>query len=76
MHKDRLYTDAARREFMGIADYLLVAQAHSRKCLVVTSEQPAPNSKRKIKIPDACDAMNVSYFGPFDLYRKLGLRFH
>ncbi|MDK8602800.1 DUF4411 family protein [Trueperella bernardiae] len=49
---------------------------HSRKCLVVTSEQPAPNSKRKIKIPDACDAMNVSYFGPFDLYRKLGLRFH
>ena len=49
---------------------------HSRKCLVVTSEQPAPNSKRKIRIPDTCDAMNVSYFGPFDLYRKLGLRFH
>ena len=75
MHKDRLYTDAARREFLGIADYLLVAQAHSGKCLVVTSEQPAPNSKRKIKIPDACDDMNVGCLDPFELYRQLGLRF-
>ena len=38
-------------------------------------ELPAPNSKRRILIPDACIAMNVAYKEPFGVYRKLGLRF-
>ena len=72
---EREYRQAAREEFLRIADYYLVAQAHAGKHTVVTFELPAPNSKRRILIPDACIAMNVAYKEPFGVYRKLGLRF-
>jgi len=41
---------------------------------VVTREQPAPDSKKKIKIPDACNAFGVNWTDPFSLYRTLGMR--
>mgnify|MGYP001001835349 CR=1 FL=1 len=72
---EREYRQAAREEFLRIADYYLVAQAHAGKHTVVTSELPAPESKKRILIPDACNAMNVAYKEPFWVYRKLGLRF-
>ena len=72
---EREYRQADREEFLRIADYYLVAQAHAGKHTVVTSELPAPESKRRILIPDACNAMNVAYKEPFWVYRKLGLRF-
>ncbi len=75
MHSGRLYSDAARKEFLGIADYLLVAQVHALGAEVVTFEQPAPNSRRRILIPDACNAIKVPYREPFGIYRRLGLRF-
>jgi len=52
-----------------------VAQAHSAGSEVVTFEQPAPFSKRRVLIPDACGAMGVPYREPFGVYRRLGLRF-
>lgn len=72
---ERGYRQAAREEFLRIADYYLVAQAHAGKHTVVTSELPAPESKRRILIPDACNAMNVAYKEPFWVYKRLGLRF-
>lgn len=72
---ERGYRREAREEFLRIADYYLVAQAHAGKHTVVTFELPAPNSKRRILIPDACIAMNVAYKEPFGVYRKLGLHF-
>lgn len=75
MHPDRLYSAAAREEFLGIADYLLVAQAHALGAEVVTFELPAPNSRRRIRILDACNAIRVPYREPFGIYRRLGLRF-
>jgi hypothetical protein len=41
---------------------------------VVTREQPAPDSKKKIKIPHACNAFGVAWTGPFSTYRALGMR--
>ena len=41
---------------------------------LVTREQPAPDSKKKIKIPDVCNAFDVKWTDPFSLYRTLGLR--
>lgn len=41
---------------------------------VVTREQPAPESKKKIKIPDVCNAFDVGWTDPFSLYRSLGMR--
>lgn len=74
-HKDRQYTQAAQDEFFRIADYYLVAQAHSGQHCVVTLELPAPDSKKRILIPDACRALNVPYSEPFGVYRTLGLYF-
>ena len=72
---EREYRQAAREEFLRIADYYLVAQAHAGKHTVVTSELPAPESKRRILISDACNAMNVAYKEPFWVYKRFGLRF-
>ena len=41
---------------------------------VVTREQPAPDSKKKIKIPDVCNAFGVVWTDPLSLYRTLGMR--
>ena len=41
---------------------------------VVTREQPAPESKKKIKIPDAYIAFGVDWPDTFSTYRALGMR--
>ena len=35
----------------------------------------APDAKKRVLIPDACNAMKVPYRNPFDVYRELKLRF-
>ena len=71
---DRQYTPAARAEFLSIADYVLVATAYARQDTVVTREQQAPNSKKRVLIPDVCKAFGVRYQDPFSMYTELGLR--
>lgn len=73
MHPDRIYTQAARDEFLGKADYHLIAQAKSGGHTVVTMEKAEPKAKRKVKIPDACHAFEVACMQPFEVYRKLGM---
>ncbi|MGP9536564.1 DUF4411 family protein [Brachybacterium sp. AOP43-C2-M15] len=63
------FTPAAINEFLGVADYQLVAYARAHKMTVVTMEKPDPQRKKKIKIPDACNAMGVAWAGPFDMLR-------
>lgn len=64
----------AQAEFLDSADLRLVAHALAIGGTVVTREQPAPESRKKIKIPDACDAFAVAWTDPFSLYRALGMR--
>ncbi len=73
MDPARQYRAAARNDFLSKADYFLVATAHGDNHIVVTREQPAPESKRRILIPDACTAMGVGYQDPFSVYEALGL---
>jgi len=70
----RLFRQDAVDEFLGSADLRLIAQAMATGATVVTREQPAPDSKKKIKIPDACNAFGVAWTDPFSLYRTLGMR--
>lgn len=63
------FTQAAVSEFLSVADYQLVAYARAHDMTVVTMEKPDPQRKRKIKIPDACNAMGVKWAGPFDMLR-------
>lgn len=69
------YTPAAKSTFLGNADYQIVAYAHAHNCVVVTHEKPEPNSYKKIKIPDACNAFGVSYVTPFQMLRAENAKF-
>lgn len=70
----RQYRQEAVGEFMASADLRLVAHAMVSGATVVTREQPAPDSKKKSKIPEACNEVEVSWTDPFSAYRALGLR--
>ena len=70
----RRYRQEAVDEFLDSADLKLIAHAMAAGATVVTREQPAPDAKKKIKIPDACNAFGLVWTDPFSLYRTLGMR--
>ncbi|NMC09770.1 MAG: DUF4411 family protein [Methanothrix sp.] len=65
------FLESAKSEFASVADGWLVSYALARKCTVVTLEQLDPNIKRKIKIPNACQAFHVPYVDTFQMLRDL-----
>ena len=73
------YTRAALDEFLGAdeADAFLAAyaSADSLHRIVVTQEISAPNSKEKVKLPDACLAIGVSYANTVQMLKDLGETF-
>lgn len=70
----RGFHQAAVDEFLDSADISLIAHALTAQATVVTHEQPAPEAKRRIKIPDVCRAFEVACTDPFSTYRSLGMR--
>ncbi|MCC6270327.1 MAG: DUF4411 family protein [Microbacteriaceae bacterium] len=69
------YSPAAQSTFLSNADYQIVAFAHAHHHVVVTHEKPEPNSYKRIKIPDACNAIGVAYINPFQMLRAQNARF-
>lgn len=69
------FTPGAVSDFLSVADYELVAYAHTYGHTVVTMEKPEPARKSKVKIPDACIAHGVSWMSPFDMLRKESAQF-
>ncbi len=73
------YKAAALNEFLDAneADAFIVAYALHDKAnrIIVTHEVAAPNAMKKIKIPDACVALNVSYVNTMEMFRQLGESF-
>ena len=69
------FTDAAKAKFATGADGWLVAFAFVRRAIVVTNEQPAPDSKHEIKLPDVCKQFGVEYRDTFQMLRDLAVRF-
>jgi len=61
-------------QFLQVADYYLVAQAHARSFVVVSHEVPA-NSVKKIKIPNACIGLGVKFMSPYEMLRTERARF-
>lgn len=69
----RHYRPEAIANFTGNnADFLLIAYAREHQHTVVTNERSEPNSKRRILIPDACNAMNVGTADTFQMLRATG----
>jgi hypothetical protein len=68
------YEPAAVSTFLQVADYYLVAQAHSGQHVIVTHEVPAATTRR-IKIPDACIGLGIKFMNPFEMLRRERARF-
>lgn len=73
------YLPNALNEFLDAdeADAFLVAYclADNANRFVVTQEVSEPNRQNKVKIPDACVALNVSFVNTIEMFRQLGEKF-
>jgi hypothetical protein len=67
------YFPYAKTEFFAGADGWLIAHAKAHDFIVVTDEVPNPNIRKRVPIPNVCDAFGVGYIGTFDLLRALGV---
>lgn len=68
------YQAGAVTTFLGAADAYLVAHGAAHQLTVVTHEAPG-NSSRRIKIPDACVGLGVSYCSVYAMLRQEGAEF-
>ncbi len=68
------YEPAAVNTFLQVADYYIVAGGLAGGHTVVTHEIPS-TSRKRIKIPDACLGLNVSFMTPFTMLRTSRARF-
>jgi hypothetical protein len=68
------YEPTAVNTFLQVADYYLVAQAHAGGHTVVSHEVPS-DSKKKIKIPNACMGMEIKFMSPYAMLRRERARF-
>lgn len=67
------YKPSATKEFQSVADSWIVAYALANNWVVVTHEKSAPGSKKRIKIPDVCAGVGVTYASPFEMLRDRGM---
>ncbi|MDT3386937.1 MAG: DUF4411 family protein [Bacteroidota bacterium] len=69
-----VFTQVARDDFAKIADAYLVAASAAKNMTLVTNEISNPQCKRRVKIPDACEALNVRYCNLNQVFRELGIK--
>ncbi|MEE4297341.1 MAG: DUF4411 family protein [Wenzhouxiangella sp.] len=70
------FTDAAKAKFASGADGWLVAYSKVKGMTVVTNEQPAPESKKEIKLPDVCIQFSTPYADTFSMLQSLNVQYH
>lgn len=69
------YFDQAKAKFATEADGWLVAYAMAHKVTVVTNEQPRPESRNRILLPDVCEHFKVTRQNTFFMLKDLAIRF-
>lgn len=67
------YTASAKAKFATAADGWLVAYARAHRHIVVTNEQPRPESKSRILLPDVCTQFEVQYLNTFAMLRQMAI---
>jgi predicted nuclease of predicted toxin-antitoxin system len=67
VQNQKRFTQAAKSEFARNPDAWVIAYAKANNAIVVTHEAPAPNSKRKVQIPDVCKQFNVQHTNTFNM---------
>lgn len=71
--KRQAYTEKALSDYASNADAYLVATAAAKSMKIVTYEKPAPEGRKRIKIPDACQELGVVCCGLNDVLEDLRL---
>jgi hypothetical protein len=69
------YFDRAKAKFATEADGWLVAYSMVNGTVVVTNEQPRPESRNRVLLPDVCVQFKVDYKDTFVMLRELAARF-
>jgi predicted nucleic acid-binding protein len=70
------YLDRAKAKFATEADGWLAAYAMVHDAVVVTNEQPRPESRSRVLLPDVCTQFKVTTQGTFSMLRDLHVEFH
>ena len=68
------YDAPAKSAFLQVADFFLVAHAKAHDLALVTHET-ASDSRKKIKIPNACLAAGVEFINPYQMLRRENVKF-
>jgi predicted nucleic acid-binding protein len=69
------YFDQAKAKFATEADGWLAAYAMVHGVTVVTNEQPRPQSRNRVLLPDVCAQFNVTYKDTFAMLHELAVRY-
>ncbi len=69
------YTDAAKREFRTVADSWLIAYARAHNMTIVTHENDARDSKKRVFIPVVCREFEIPVVTCFEMLLDLKIKF-
>ncbi|MCI9889446.1 DUF4411 family protein [Micrococcales bacterium 31B] len=69
------FTPAALSTFYDAADFYLVAHCLAHGHTLVTHERLSVNAKKRVLIPNACEALGVKYCDTFEMLRREGAAF-
>lgn len=69
------FTRQATADFVDKADPWIVAAGMAGKFVVVTHEEPRPESRKRVPIPDVANAFSVQVANTFEMLRDLKARF-
>lgn len=76
VNSQRQFLAGAKAKFANGADGWLVAYAKVKKRIVVTEEVAAPDARRRVPIPNVCQAFQLQpCVDTFQMLRALGVRF-
>jgi hypothetical protein len=73
--QDQFFPEA-KAGFAGSADGWLIAYAKVNSLIVVTQEVLAPDARKKVPIPNVCQAFGVDYVDTFEMLRDLETQFN
>lgn len=63
------FSEAAKAKFADEADGWLVAYAMTKGFVVVTHELPADDARRRVPLPNVCQAFGVDFVDTFEMLR-------
>ena len=75
VQRNSQYFDRAKAKFATEADGWLVAYSMVNGTVVVTNEQPRPESRNRVLLPDVCTQFEVRYQDTFLMLRELSIQF-